>query len=95
MVPGYAVAGALVYVGILMSSGLAKIQWDDIAESAPAFITCVMMPFTFSIKEGIATGFISYCVMKLGTNRWREIPPTVVIVALLFIFKFALLMATK
>ncbi|ABZ77386.1 Xanthine/uracil/vitamin C permease [Shewanella halifaxensis HAW-EB4] len=89
MVPGYAVAGALVYVGILMSSGLAKIQWDDITESAPAFITCVMMPFTFSITEGIATGFITYCVMKLGSNRWREIHPTVAIVAVLFIFKFA------
>ena len=89
MVPNYAVAGALIYVGILMSSGLAKIKWDDITESAPAFITCVMMPFTFSITEGIATGFITYCVMKAGTGRWREIHPCVAIVALLFIFKFA------
>ncbi|MGF1791335.1 NCS2 family permease [Photobacterium profundum] len=88
MVPGYAVAGALIYVGILMSSGLAKIDWNDMTEAAPAFITTVMMPFSFSITEGIATGFITYCVMKAGTNRWREIHPGVAIVALLFIIKF-------
>ncbi|PSU33182.1 NCS2 family permease [Photobacterium lutimaris] len=88
MVPGYAVAGALIYVGILMSSGLAKVKWDDMTEAAPAFITTVMMPFSFSITEGIATGFITYCVMKAGTNRWREIHPGVAIVALLFIIKF-------
>lgn len=88
MVPGYAVAGALIYVGILMSSELAKIDWDDLTESAPAFITAIMMPFTFSITEGVAAGFITYCVLKAGTNRWREIHPGVAIVALLFIFKF-------
>jgi AGZA family xanthine/uracil permease-like MFS transporter len=88
MVPGYAVAGALIYVGILMSSGFAKIDWGDLTESAPAFITAVMMPFTFSITEGIATGFISYCVLKVGTNRWREIHPGVALVALLFTVKF-------
>ncbi|MCW8332151.1 NCS2 family permease [Photobacterium sp. SDRW27] len=88
MVPGYAVAGALIYVGILMSSGLAKVNWTDMTEAAPAFITTVMMPFSFSITEGIATGFITYCVMKAGTNRWREIHPGVAIVALLFIIKF-------
>ncbi len=88
MVPGYAVAGALIYVGILMSSGLAKVNWTDMTEAAPAFITTVMMPFSFSITEGIATGFITYCVMKAGTNRWREIHPGVALVALLFIVKF-------
>ena len=49
--------------------------------------TAVMMPFSFSITEGIALGFISYCVMKLGTGRWREISPCVVVVALLFVLK--------
>lgn len=87
MVPGYAAAGALVYVGVLMTSSLARVKWDDLTESVPAFITAVMMPFSFSITEGIALGFISYCVMKLGTGRWREISPCVVVVALLFILK--------
>jgi len=46
-----------------------------------------MMPFSFSITEGIALGFISYCVMKAATGRWREISPCVVVVAVLFLLK--------
>ncbi|ATZ13183.1 NCS2 family permease [Erwinia amylovora] len=87
MVPAYAVAGALIYVGVLMTSSLARVKWDDLTEAVPAFVTAVMMPFSFSITEGIALGFISYCVMKLGTARWREISPCVVVVALLFVLK--------
>ena len=88
MVPAYATAGALVYVGILMASSLIKVQWDDLTEATPAFITAVMMPFTYSITEGIAFGFISYCVMKLGTGRWREVNAPVWVVSLLFLIKF-------
>ncbi|WP_168403874.1 NCS2 family permease [Erwinia amylovora] len=87
MVPAYAVAGALIYVGVLMTSSLARVKWDDLTEAVPAFVTAVMMPFSFSITEGIALGFISYCVIKLGTARWREISPCVVVVALLFVLK--------
>lgn len=65
MVPPYAAAGALIYVGVLMTSSLARVNWQDLTESVPAFITAVMMPFSFSITEGIALGFISYCVMKI------------------------------
>lgn len=88
MVPAYAAAGALMYVGVLMSSELTRVEWDDLTEAVPAFMTTVMMPFSFSITEGIAVGFISYCVMKAGTGRWREINPCVLVVALLFILKF-------
>ena len=88
MVPAYATAGALVYVGILMASSLIKVQWDDLTEATPAFITAAMMPFTYSITEGIAFGFISYCVMKLGTGRWREVNAPVWVVSLLFLIKF-------
>lgn len=87
IVPAYAAAGALIYVGVLMTSSLARVKWDDLTEAVPAFITAVMMPFSFSITEGIALGFISYCVMKLATGRWREISPCVVVVALLFLLK--------
>ncbi|GAA3909185.1 MULTISPECIES: NCS2 family permease [Gibbsiella] len=87
MVPAYAAAGALIYVGVLMTSSLARVKWDDLTEAVPAFVTAVMMPFSFSITEGIALGFISYCVMKLGTGRWREISPCVIVVALLFVLK--------
>lgn len=89
MVPAYAAAGALIYVGVLMTSSLARVKWDDLTEAVPAFVTAVMMPFSFSITEGIALGFISYCLMKLGTGRWREISPCVVVVALLFMLKIA------
>lgn len=88
MVPAYATAGALVYVGILMASSLIKVQWDDLTEATPAFITAAMMPFTYSITEGIAFGFISYCVIKVGTGRWREVNAPVWVVSLLFLIKF-------
>ncbi|MGL5006395.1 MAG: NCS2 family permease [Plesiomonas sp.] len=88
MVPAYAAAGALIYVGVLMAADLAKVKWDDLTEAAPTFITTIMMPFSFSITEGIATGFISYCVLKAGTGRWKELNPCVVAVALLFLIKF-------
>ena len=55
MVPGYAAVYALIYVGVLMTSSLARVKWSDLTEAAPAFITAVMMPFSFSITEGIAT----------------------------------------
>jgi AGZA family xanthine/uracil permease-like MFS transporter len=87
MVPPYAAAGALIYVGVLMTSSLSRVKWDDLTEAVPAFITAVMMPFSFSITEGIALGFISYCVMKAGTGRFREISPCVIVVALLFVLK--------
>ncbi len=88
MVPAYAAAGALIYVGVLMCSELTRVKWEDLTEAVPAFMTAVMMPFSFSITEGIAVGFISYCVMKAGTGRWREINPCVLVVALLFVLKF-------
>lgn len=88
MVPAYAAAGALIYVGVLMCAELTKVKWEDLTEAVPAFMTAVMMPFSFSITEGIAVGFISYCIMKAGTGRFKEINPCVLVVALLFILKF-------
>jgi AGZA family xanthine/uracil permease-like MFS transporter len=90
MVPPYATAGALIFVGVLMTSSLARVNWDDFTESVPAFITTVMMPFTFSITEGIALGFMSYCIMKVCTGRWRDLNLCVVVVAALFAVKIIL-----
>ncbi|EFF10743.1 conserved hypothetical protein [Escherichia coli B354] len=90
MVPPYATAGALIFVGVLMTSSLARVNWDDFTESVPAFITTVMMPFTFSITEGIALGFMSYCIMKVCTGRWRDLNLCVVVVAALFALKIIL-----
>ncbi|OOF69763.1 NCS2 family permease [Rodentibacter caecimuris] len=88
VVPAYATAGALVYVGILMASSLIRVQWEDLTEATPAFITAAMMPFTYSITEGIAFGFISYCIMKTCTGRIKEINAPVWVVSLLFAAKF-------
>ena len=90
-VPAYATAPALCYVAVLMARGLAEIDWDDLTETAPAVITAITMPFTFSIAHGIAFGFIAYTVLKLLSGKARELSPMVAIIAVLFVFKFAFL----
>ena len=88
-IPPYATAPALLYVACLMARGLVEVEWDDITEAAPAVITALAMPFTFSIAEGIAFGFISYALIKLATGRYRDIHPAVGILAVLFVIKYA------
>ena len=87
-IPAYATAPALLYVACLMTSGLTEVVWDDITEAAPAVITAISMPFTFSIAEGIAFGFISYVGIKLAAGRYRDIHPAVAILAVLFVIKY-------
>ena len=88
-VPAYATAPALCYVAVLMARGLAEIEWDDLTESAPAVMTAVAMPFTFSIADGIAFGFISYAVIKILAGRFADLKPAVLIIALLWVVKLA------
>jgi AGZA family xanthine/uracil permease-like MFS transporter len=87
-IPAYATAPALLYVAVLMAHGLIEVAWDDLTEAAPAVITALAMPFTFSIAEGIAFGFISYVGIKLATGRWRDVHPAVGILAVLFVIKY-------
>lgn len=89
MVPPYATAGALVYVAVLMMGQLYHLQWDDITEAVPAVVVLVMMPFTFSIANGIAFGFISFVAVKVLAGRHSEVSPVVWILSLLFVGKFA------
>ncbi|TDR81352.1 NCS2 family permease [Paludibacterium purpuratum] len=89
-VPAYATAPALCYVAVLMARGLAEIEWHDLTESAPAVMTALAMPFTFSIADGIAFGFISYAVIKILAGRFRDLKPAVVVIAALWIFKLAM-----
>jgi len=88
-VPAYATAPALCYVAVLMARGLAEIDWSDLTEAAPAVMTALAMPFTFSIADGIAFGFISYAVIKVLAGRYRDLKPAVVVIAALWIFKLA------
>jgi adenine/guanine/hypoxanthine permease len=87
-IPPYATAPALLYVACLMMRGLVEIEWDDITEAAPAVITAIAMPFTFSIAEGIAFGFIAYAGIKIVSGRWGDIHPAVGILAVLFVIKY-------
>lgn len=77
-------APALVVVGILMTRSVVRIDWSDITECVPAFLTIVIMPFTFSIAHGLAVGFISYAFMKLCSGRCREAHWLVYLLAVLF-----------
>jgi len=86
-VPAYATAPALMFVAVLMMSGLAEIEWDDITVAAPVVITALAMPFTFSIANGIALGFISWTAIKLLSGRARELNPALVILSILFVIK--------
>ncbi|GAA4878065.1 NCS2 family permease [Ferrimonas pelagia] len=91
MVPAYATTGALVYVAILMMSGLVHVEWDDLTEAAPVVLTAIMMPLTFSIAHGIAIGFITFAAVKLLSGRYKEVSLPVAVLAVLFVLKFAFL----
>ncbi|RFB79102.1 NCS2 family permease [Methylovirgula sp. 4M-Z18] len=88
-VPVYATAPALLYVACLMMRELLEIDWQDITEAAPSALTALMMPFTYSIANGLAFGFISYAVMKALTGRPRELHLATGLVAVLFVIRFA------
>ena len=85
------VAPALIVVGSMMLRSISRIKWDDITEGIPAFLTMVIMPFSFSITEGISFGFISYSLLKIVTGRWREVHFLVYLFAALFIVRYIFL----
>ncbi|MDO4433241.1 MAG: NCS2 family permease [Alysiella sp.] len=87
-VPAFATAPALLYIGVQMLRSATEIDWNDITEAAPAFMTIAFMPFTYSIADGIAAGFISYAVIKLICKRVKEVPVMVWLVAIAWIAKF-------
>ena len=87
-VPAYATAPALFYVSCLMLRELMHIDWEDTTESVPAVVTALMMPFTYSIANGVAFGFITYAGLKLFTGRFKEVPVVIWIIAAIFLFKF-------
>jgi len=88
-VPAYATAPALLYVAGLMMRELIDIDWNDVTEATPAALTALIMPFTYSIANGLAFGFISYVVLKAATGRWRQIHPATWLVAVLFVIRYA------
>ncbi|MEE9480327.1 MAG: NCS2 family permease, partial [Kiloniellales bacterium] len=79
------------YVACLMTRGLTEIDWEDATEYAPAVITAIAMPLTFSIADGLGLGFVCYALMKLTSGKVSECPPAVMVIAALFALKFAFL----
>jgi AGZA family xanthine/uracil permease-like MFS transporter len=90
-VPGYATAPALLYVACLMVRDLTELDWSDTTESIPGILCALMMPFTYSIAQGIAFGFIAYAVLKLLTGQARSVKLIVWIIAAVFVYRFAYL----
>jgi len=91
MIQSYATGPALVFVGCVMVSGLAEIDWRDPTSFIPAVITAAGMPFTYSIATGLGLGFIAFAVLKVGSGKWREAGVGVLVLAALFFLKFAFL----
>ncbi|MEU3723504.1 NCS2 family permease [Streptomyces sp. NPDC031705] len=91
MVPSQAATPALVAVGFLILAGSVRdIDWNDFTIAVPAFMAMVLMPFTYSITNGIGIGFVSFCVLRLATGRGREVPAAMYAVAAVFVFYYAM-----
>jgi AGZA family xanthine/uracil permease-like MFS transporter len=89
MVPSQAATPALLAVGFLILAGsIREIDWSDHTIAVPAFVTMVMMPFTYSITNGIGMGFITFAVLRLAAGRGREVPPAMYAVAAVFAFYY-------
>ena len=89
MVPAYATAGALIYVALLMMSGMQGLDYEDATELIPSLLTIIMIPLTFSIANGIAVGFISYVAIKVIAGRFSEVSFGAWFLAVIFLAKFA------
>jgi len=85
VVPSAATAPALIVVGFLMMEPILKINFSELTEAIPAFITMIAMPFTYSIANGLIFGILSYVIMKLFTGKMREIHPVLAVLALVFV----------
>lgn len=90
-VPGFATAPALIIVGVLMMQSIKDVRWDDFSEAFPAFISIAIMPFTFSISNGIAFAFIAYSAIKLFSGKAKEVHWLMYLLSIVFILKFAFL----
>ena len=91
IVPAYATAGALIYVAILMLSGMEALDWSDMTEILPALVTIIMIPLSFSIANGIALGFITYVSVKFFAGKRSDITLGAWFLTLIFLAKFTFL----
>lgn len=90
IVPASATSPALIVVGLFMISAVAKINFDDITESLPAFVTLIFMPFTYSIAQGIVFGILTYFFVKILSGRYKDVSTMIYVLSALFIIKLGL-----
>lgn len=90
-IPGFATAPALLFVGFLMITAVAQIDFDDLTEAIPAYLCLLAMPLLYSISEGIAVGVISYVVINAVCGKAKKITPLMYILAVLFVCKYIFL----
>jgi len=90
MIPPFATAGALIYVALLMMSGMQHLSWSDPTELLPALLTIIMVPLSFSIANGIAAGFLSYVVLKVIAGKSADVTAAAWVMALIFTASFGL-----
>ncbi|MGX5817806.1 NCS2 family permease [Chitinophaga lutea] len=90
MIPAAATAPALIIVGMLMMGAVVNIDFGDVTEAVPAFLAIVMMPYTYSIAEGIVFGMLSYVLLKVFTGQHKKISPVMYVLAVLFVLSFLL-----
>ncbi|RKZ14416.1 NCS2 family permease, partial [bacterium] len=84
------IAPALVMVGVLMMKGVKDIEWDKLEEALPAFLVIVGIPFTYSISDGMAWGFISYPLVKVFSGKYRKVHPVMWVLFGVFLLKYIL-----
>ena len=91
-IPAAATGPALVLVGVMMCSGVSKIEWDNFSESIPAFLTMLLMPLCYSISDGIMLGIIVYVLLNActGKENLKKISPTMWVLATLFVLRYVL-----
>ena len=90
VVPAQATAPALVIVGYLMTTIVREIPWNELEEGFPALLTLAVMPFTYSITNGIGAGFVTYCFIKLVRGKGADVHPMMYVAAAAFVVYFAL-----
>lgn len=90
LIPAYATAPAIIVVGSMMMRSVKDIDFSDITDSVPAFLTIVMMPLSYSIGNGFGFGFISYCILKTCTGKAKEISPIMWCITAMFVASFYL-----
>ena len=90
VIPTEAAVPALVLVGFLMMQQVKGIDWDDLEIAIPAFLTIVLMPFTYSITVGIGAGFVAYVLIKIVRGKADRVHPLLWVIAALFVVYFAI-----